>query len=102
MVNIADKQKVKTAEAKAEDIRKRELNDIRTVLSNDSGRRLLWRLMERCKAFGSVYAQLPNDTYYNCGQQDIGHFLMSEVTAADPNLLFKMIKDNKKGTRDAT
>ena len=52
MVNMADERQVKKAERKEKDLRLQQLNDIRTVLSNASGRRLMWRLLERCKAFG--------------------------------------------------
>ena len=31
---------------------------------------------------------------YFAGKQDFGRFIMSEITAADKNLLFKLMKDN--------
>lgn len=82
---------------KAKDIRKQELDDIRTVMSNASGRRLMWRLLEKCGTFRSTFN--PSNQLsmaYLSGQQDLGHFLMAEIVQADENLLLRIMKDNKK------
>jgi hypothetical protein len=98
--NIADPRLVKEAEEKAKAVRKQELNDIRTVLSNASGRRFLWRILSRCKTFGSIFDESNPMMCYLSGQQDLGHYLMAEIAEADENLLFKLMKDNKKGDID--
>ncbi len=95
-MNIADEAEAKKANQKIEDMRRQELNDIRTVLSNAAGKRLLWRMLTKCHSFESIYAVNQNDVYYNSGQQDIGHFIMGEIMQADPNLFMKMMKDNNK------
>lgn len=96
MSNLADQHEVEKATLKEKDVRKRELNDIRTVLSNASGRRLVWRLLERCGAFESVFNEKSSTMAYLSGQQDLGHFIMAEIVEADENLLLKMMKDNKR------
>lgn len=95
MVDITNEELVKKLEQKEKDLRRQQLNDIRTVLSNSSGRRLMWRMLERCNTFGSVYSQDNFKMYYQSGIQDLGHFLMAEIIEADENLLFRMMKDNK-------
>lgn len=95
-MNLSDPKLVEDAKRKSEDLRKQELNDIRTVLSNASGRRLMWRLLETCSTFSSVFSKELSTMSYNTGQQDIGHFLMAEIVNADENLLLKLMKDNKK------
>jgi len=99
--NLANEREVKKAAQKEKDLRRQELNDIRTVLSNASGRRLMWRLLERCNTFNSVFSsELPRMSY-QAGQQDLGHFLMAEIVSADENLLLKLMKDNhKKGEEE--
>ncbi len=96
MVNLADPSTVKKAERKEKDIRRQELNDIRTVLSNSSGRRMVWRLMEMCNTFSSIFNNDASQMSYRSGKQDLGHFLMAEIVEADENLLLKMMKDNNK------
>lgn len=94
--NAADKKQVKKAKVTEDMIRDKQLNDVRVVLNTPHGRRLLWRIMEKCKTFGSVWEPSAK-IHYNAGQQDLGHFLLSEVTEADEELLFQMMKENKKG-----
>ena len=94
--DISDPNKVKRAELKEKDKRKQELNDLRTVLSSVSGRRIMWRLLEECKTFNTVFADKHSVMSYMSGQQDLGHFIMSEIIAADPNLMIRLMKDNNK------
>lgn len=96
MKNAADESQVNEAEKIAKEMRRIELNDIRTVLASISGRRFVWRLMGKCRTFSSVWE--PKDSakiHYNSGQQDIGHFVMAEIVDADENLLLKMMKEAK-------
>lgn len=98
-MDISEKTTVKKMELREKDLRKQELNDIRTVLSNSSGRRLLWRLLENCKTFNTIFSEDTSRLYYRAGKQDIGHFLMAEIAEADTNLLFKLMKENKEGKK---
>lgn len=92
--NAADENQVERAGKSLENRRHQELSDIRTVLASASGRRLLWRLMEKCRTFSSVWDNSAR-IHYNAGQQDIGHYVMAEIVDADENLLFKMMKEQK-------
>lgn len=96
MHNLADEQEVKKAERREKDLRKQELNDLRTVLSNVSGRRFVWRVLTRCNSFASVFSENHSTMSYLAGKQDLGHFIMNEITEADENLLLKLMKDNRK------
>lgn len=92
--NAADKKQVKSAKAKAKFAREGELNDISAILKTPEGRRVVWRILTQCKTFGSVWHGSAL-IHYNAGQQDIGHWLLSEITQSDEELLFKMMKENK-------
>ena len=98
--NAADETQVAKAGKAEEEKRRQELNDIRTVLSTISGRRLLWRMMEQCKTFSSVMDNSAAKVTYNAGKQDLGHFIMAEIVEADENLLFKMMKEQKNGEKE--
>ena len=100
MHDLTDKKDIEEQEIKAKIIRDRELNDIRAVLSTNAGRRFVWKLLERCKAFGSIYDSDSKFMAYLSGQQDLGHYIMAEITETDENLLFKLMKENKKGERN--
>jgi len=94
--DLMNEKDVAEQKVKADLIRKQELNDIRTVLSNASGRRFIWRMMGRCGTFESIFNDKSSTMAYLSGQQDLGHFLMAEIIEADENLLLKLMKENKK------
>ena len=93
--NAADEKQVNKAVKKEEFSRDNQLNDLRKVLETSEGRRVMWRLMEHCKVFATVWEPSAK-IHYNSGQQDIGHFIMSEIVDADEKYLFEMMKENKK------
>ena len=74
--------------------RQQELTDLRSVLKTAEGRRFVWRIMGHCKVFGSIWNQSAM-IHYLAGKQDVGHFLLSEVTAADEDSLFLMMKESR-------
>lgn len=92
--NAADEGQVRKAAERAKSMREKELNDIAALLQTDYGRRFIWRLLGHCKVFGSVWESSAK-IHYNSGVQDVGHFLLAEVTEADPDSLIKMMKENK-------
>lgn len=94
--NAADPRQVKNAARKDRDRRELELDYLRQVLASPVGRAVFWRLLEQCRAFGSVWDSNGSRIHYNAGQQDIGHFILSEITAADEDLLFLMMREARE------
>lgn len=93
--NAASEKQVKSAEKKEQLKEDQEIHDLKFVLETAQGRRVFWRLMEQCKVFSSVWEGSAK-IHYNAGQQDVGHFIMSEIVRADEKYLFEMMKENKK------
>lgn len=99
--NAADPEQVKRAGRKTRDARDGELADLRAVLATESGRRVLWRLLEHCQVFTSIYAE-GAQIYANAGRQDVGHFVIAAIEAADPEGVFKlMVEARRREKRDA-
>jgi hypothetical protein len=98
--NAADSKQVKAAKNKEKDLRYFELEDIRKALRSEGGRKVFWRILEYCHVFSSVKDNNALNMSYNSGQQDVGHFIMSEILEADENLFFKMQVENKKRKED--
>lgn len=94
--NAADEHQVKQARMNEKMIRERELNDLRYLLASPQGRRFLWRVMARCKTFESIWEPSAK-IHFNAGQQDLGHFVMAEIVAADENAFLQMMKEAKQG-----
>jgi len=96
-MHLYDREEVDKAARKEKDQRKQELNDIRTVCSNASGIRFLWRLLTKASCFNSNFdSESHSNMSYLCGKQDFGRFVMGEIIEADPNLYIKMMKLNAK------
>ena len=93
--NAADKKQVKRAGGKEDYKRRRELNDLASILQDQQVRRFLWRLICECKTFESIW-RCSAEIHYLAGRQDLGHFLMSEIEEADQNALFKMMQEEKE------
>lgn len=91
--NAADPKQVSEAGKATEIKREDELNDVRTALAVPAVRRYMRRVLGRCKTFESVWAQSAL-IHYNAGQQDIGHWIMAEITEASPKLMLELMQEN--------
>ena len=74
--------------------RDRELSDLRHVLSTDQGRRVLWRLLEHCSVFRTIWDP-SSRIHHNAGRQDVGHFVMAELEEADEEAIYRMMREAK-------
>jgi hypothetical protein len=93
--SITDPEMIKKAEQKDRDERKQELNDLRTVLGTISGRRLMWRILIKCNTFATIFNKDISLMSYLAGKQDLGHFLMQEISESDNNLMLKLMRENQ-------
>lgn len=94
VTNAADEEQVKESKLHEKFSRETELSDVAHVLSSPQGRRFYWRLLTECKTFESIMTGSAY-TYYNSGKQDLGHYLLGELNAADPEAYLKMLKEIK-------
>ena len=75
-----------------------ELEDIKTVMSTQTGRRVMYRLLEKAGVFRLSYAGSTNDTMFNEGRRNQGLFLTSEIQSACAGSYFEMLKENTDGS----
>lgn len=96
--NAADPQQVRRGARVANRRRERELNDLRAVLATAEGRRVVWRLLEHCHVFASIWDP-SSRIHYQAGRQDVGHYLMAEIAAADDDALLVLMRDARARER---
>lgn len=94
--NAADEGQVSSAKGREKRLRERELNDMRHLLQTIQGRRFLWRFMGHCKVFESIWESSAK-IHHNAGMQDVGHFVMAEICAANEDAFLQMMKESKQG-----
>lgn len=101
VTNAADATQVKEARKKEKYTREHELKDWRAVLLLPEGRRVLWAILDQCKAFEEIYAAT-GDFYaaaemihYLAGKKSLGHFVLHEIQSADDDALFTMMRERQ-------
>lgn len=93
--NAADESQVRGADKKQKNRHLRDIVDLKEILSLPAGRRVIWRLLVKCKTFETVWH--PSALiHYNAGQQDLGHFILGEVMEAKPEAYLQMSAESKK------
>jgi hypothetical protein len=92
--NAGDRQQIRKAKKEERERRVHELHDLRTVLATVSGRRVLWRLLDHCGVFRSIWH--PSALiHFNEGKRDTGLWLMGEIAAADESAFLRMMAEGR-------
>lgn len=92
--NAANQTQINEASKVEKRGRELEIQDLKNILSQAHGRRFVWRLLSHCKVFESIWH--PSALIHaNAGRQDVGHFVLAEVMAADEEAYIKMARESK-------
>lgn len=95
IINIADEAEIKKRNKELSEKRIVEIAELKKLLEQKSMRDFLWRFLEKCGTFHSIWEQSAK-IHFNAGQQDLGHFLMAEITEANDEAFFQMMRENKE------
>lgn len=96
---LYDQDKVaKKAVIKHRDARKRErlaMDDgLRSLVSSYEGRRYIWWLLEVSRALGhNAFAETPERTAFNCGQQNVGQQILHHLIEVAPDAYLTLLKE---------
>lgn len=91
--NAASPRQVGHAARKATERRARELADLVAVLETEPGRRTIWRFLKFCGVNETVLRENPIAMAEAAGRQNVGHYLMAEIAAADEESIFVMMRE---------
>lgn len=95
ITNVASPKQIETAGKKQRTVEQQQLDDMRAVLDMPEARRFLWRLLGHCRVNQSVFE--PNSRMaYNSGMQDVGHFVLGEITKARPESYLLMMQEHQE------
>lgn len=94
VTDASDESQVEDAKDKERLQRLTELDDVHKVMSTESGRRFVARILEHCRVGHTIWAE-GEKIYRNAGSRDVGHWLWAEVSEADIELYFKMIREDR-------
>ncbi|MCY1396710.1 hypothetical protein D9M71_116920 [compost metagenome] len=74
--------------------RQQEINDFRWLMSDPRGRRLMWRVMGKCRLFQPSFDPHGGITNFNEGQRNVGLFLLSEINDVCPQRYAEMAAEH--------
>jgi hypothetical protein len=94
--NASDRKQVKEADDKEKFLADREVDDLGFVLNTESGRRVIWSLLESCGVFTSSVHHSGSMTYFNEGRRSVGLKYLSEISDNFPQYLIQMMKTNNE------
>lgn len=69
-------------------------DDMKAVLASESGRRVLWWLLEQARVFGSCFTG-SSTTFFNEGARELGLKLFNLILTADDNAFVTMQREAK-------
>lgn len=76
--------------AKQEFLAQRDIDDIRSVMDSEHGRRVVWSLLEKGQVFGACFNVDPYITAFNEGQRNLALVLLQRVMVNCPDQYLKM------------
>ena len=74
--------------------RELELYTIRQLMKTENGRNFMWRCLENCSVFESVFNADPTLHTYKAGARDHGLWLERELKEAAPDEYIKMLTEH--------
>ena len=94
--NAADKKQIEKAGKQQRLERQRELDYVRAVVATPAGRAFMWNLLAYCRTFSSVFDPEATSMAFKTGRQDVGHFVMAEISEADPDKFLLMMQESQQ------
>jgi hypothetical protein len=91
------KQKAKDEEKLRKQV---EADDVRWLMGDKRGRRIMWRLLEKTGLYRSSFTGT-SQTFFNEGMRNIGLMLMAEIHEFAPEQYAVMLKEQKQNERNA-
>lgn len=87
--DAGDPVQYKKRKTKTQLKREQELEELKLVMSSPQGRAFLWRLLAKTGLYEEVFTG-NSTTFYKCGKQAIGLWLLGEITSSDKLAYIKM------------
>lgn len=97
--NSTDEKVIESSQKKVSKKKLLEEEDVRSVLKMDSGRRYIWKILERCGIFRSGFVGGTEQLFFLDGRRDIGQQVLNDILNVDPFIFTQMVEENSNGKR---
>lgn len=96
MTNASDESALQRQERENQLAQRQADADFKWLMSEPQGRRLVWRLMARCRVFEPVFNTHGGVMNFNEGRRDTGLYLLGEIDRLCPELFAVMAAENAR------
>lgn len=93
--SVSDTGQVKEQKQKEQNLRKTEIEDVKSILSTEHGRRFFFRYLTICGVFKSSFTG-SSETYFLEGRRDIGLRLLSDINESNPRAYAALMEENER------
>lgn len=94
--NASDEQQVDASKRRESRTIRRDLLDLKLIMSSVEGRRVIWRTLERSGLYKTSFTGNSNSTCFNEGSRNIGLWLLSDLMEACPDLYLTALTESKQ------
>jgi hypothetical protein len=94
--DIEDNEALRKAKGQRDAAKKSEDEDLKWLMANKRGRRIVWRLLEQAAVFRPSFSSDALVMAFNEGTKDQGRRLLNQVQIVCSDLYFEMTKENVK------
>lgn len=99
----SDEKQVKNAIRKDRLFQRDKDEFLRLSLATVAGRQWFWDLLAHCGVNRNPFTGNNDRTNFNCGEQNIGLFVLSEIVRVNPDAYVRMMEDhNDRGNTSST
>lgn len=81
------------ADKNAKSKRDQHLEDLRFVMNDKRGRRVINRLLEKTGVYKNPFTG-NSETFFRCGEMNIGQYLIAEIQSLGGNSYADLLKEN--------
>jgi hypothetical protein len=92
--DTSEPTEVNKAKKRASRTRADRLQFVGAAMTTPQGRAWYYDMLVRCKVINTPFSEDPYRTAFNCGQQNIGLQILSDIQDSAPNEYVKMITEN--------
>ena len=100
MTNAANRDALKAKDIADRYQTSKDADDFKWLLNDERGRRIVWRLIGRCRVFEPVFNTHGGVMNFNEGRRDTGLFLLGEIDRHCPDLFAVMAAENARKRED--
>lgn len=93
-LDVGDAASVKELAKEAKSIAERQKEAVLVFMSSIDGRKWFYDLLVMCHLYVNPFSKDALIMAHNCGEMNIGQYVLAQINAATPELYLQMLKEN--------